>query len=239
MLVMIKMMSKEYDLKLESRRKIYNFISKNPGLHLREISRKTNIPISSLRYHLNYLVKIGIVDSKKDYGYVRYYIKTSVGKRDKEILNLLRQDIPRKIIIMLLIPGPSYVFKDKETKKKAYFNGSAFQKTYSKKELVELTKYWKGKYDNDFYIKKHRTTINFHLNKLLEADIIEKITVGKETKYKLKNDDLFWQIFVKYQDELSIRSIRTLMIWQSNGLGLITDKILNVIYEIFPNPYYG
>ena len=51
------MISKKNILKLEIRRKIYDFVDKNPGLHVREISRRMDIPINTLIYHIKYLKK--------------------------------------------------------------------------------------------------------------------------------------------------------------------------------------
>ena len=42
-------------LNLENRRKIYNYIRDNPGLHLRELSRRLNIAYYNLDYHIRYL----------------------------------------------------------------------------------------------------------------------------------------------------------------------------------------
>jgi len=232
------MISKDDILKLETRRTIYDFIMKYPGLHLREISRRTNIPLSSLKYHLNYLEKLDLFISKADHRYKRYYIAKTVGKKDKEILNLLRQETPLRIVLMLLSPGPGQIFKDKEIQKEAYCKHATFEKNYSKKEIIELTKYWKGAYD-DFRLIKHRTTIGFHLQKLLDVDLIEKIKVGKETKYKLKDQNEIWEFFIKYKHALSKKSVDNYIIWESKGLIKVTDKILNVIWEILPHPYHA
>ena len=62
-------------------------------------------------------------------------------------------------------------------------------RTHSKKELIELTKYWKGPNVHLFYLNKHPTTLDFHLQKLLDADIIEKVKIGKEIKYRIKDAD--------------------------------------------------
>ena len=56
-------------LKLETRREIYNFILEYPGLHLREISRRTNIPLGSLGYYIKSLKKYGLIETKKDQKY--------------------------------------------------------------------------------------------------------------------------------------------------------------------------
>ena len=77
-------------IKLETRRGLYKLISKNPGLHLQEICRRTNIPNTTLRYHLNFLKKNGLITEKSEDYYNRYYISNKIGVKDKKILHLLR-----------------------------------------------------------------------------------------------------------------------------------------------------
>jgi predicted transcriptional regulator len=89
-------------LELSVRRRIYTFILNSPGLHERELSRKLAIPLSTLNYHLNYLKKRDLISSNADGLYSRYYIVGNIGFEDKQILSVLRQKIPRKIIIFLL-----------------------------------------------------------------------------------------------------------------------------------------
>ena len=125
------MISKEKVLNLKTRQELYNFISENPGLHLREIFRKVNLSFGCLRYHLNYLEKLNLIFSRPDLKYKRYYVKESIGRKDLEILNILRQEVPLRIIMMLLTPGPGNIFKDKETKKKAYLKHITHEKNYS------------------------------------------------------------------------------------------------------------
>ena len=94
----------EHDiLWLEIRRQIFNFILKYPGLHLREISRKLNIPKTTLNYHLKYLEKENFLLAKSDNRYTRYYPTKKVGNNDKEILGLMRQNLPRRIILFLFL----------------------------------------------------------------------------------------------------------------------------------------
>ena len=232
------MISKENILDLQMRREIYDFILKNPGLHERELSRRIEMPKTTLRYHINYLMKYDLVVIKPDGGYSRFYVTQKVGKRDKEILNLLRQETPRKIVIMLLTPGPGDIFIDKETRREAYKKPETYFKTYSKKELIELTKHWHGPNVSQFRLDKHYTTIDFHLRKMLDADLIEKVKVGREKKYRLKDEDMIWAFLIKYQKALSTKSINLYLSWQNEGWIRFLDNILDGVYEILPHPYH-
>ena len=90
-------------LKLKSRQDIYNFILENPSSYVREISRKMNIPKTTLKYHLDYLEKHKLVTTKSEGGYKRYFVVNKLGQREKDLLNLLRQEVPRNIILYLIL----------------------------------------------------------------------------------------------------------------------------------------
>jgi len=89
-------------LELDTRRKIYDLVAKNPGLHLSKISELLNMRISLVEYHLNYLEKNQVIAYIRESGYLRFYIKGKIGIEDKRILAILRQDIPLKILLFLL-----------------------------------------------------------------------------------------------------------------------------------------
>lgn len=88
-------------LKLNSRKKIYQTIYNNPGLNFREISRRTNIPISTVGYHLKILKKSNLITIKSDIKFKRYYISNRISNKDKEILNIIRNKTARNILVYL------------------------------------------------------------------------------------------------------------------------------------------
>lgn len=226
-------------LDLKIRREIYDLISDYPGLHLRELSRRTDTSFGSLRYHLDFLKRKELVTTKIDSRYTRFYAKEKVGVNDKKIISVLRQEVPLRIVLLLLTPGPGNVYISKETQEKAYKDPSTFDKTYSSRELAEFTKYWNGIYDGLFNLKKHRTTIDFHLNKLEEIDVIEKISIGKETKYKLKDQDDMWAFLIRYRDALSTDSMNFYMVWREIGLKYDVNNAIDEAFDIFPHPYHA
>ncbi|MBS3816301.1 MAG: winged helix-turn-helix transcriptional regulator [Candidatus Thermoplasmatota archaeon] len=96
-------------LELEARKKTYEAIDENPGVHLRELDRKLDIPLGTLRYHLRVLEKKDMIVSKKESKYKRYYARGEVQKEDKELLSTLRKELPRTIILFLLeYPGSTH-----------------------------------------------------------------------------------------------------------------------------------
>jgi predicted transcriptional regulator len=92
-----------------ARKRIYDFVCASAGCHLREIQRRLDIPLGTLEYHLNYLVEHGLVSIRDEGGYKRYYPVGMMRSVDRNILSLLRQDIPRRLVMYLLLhPGSKF-----------------------------------------------------------------------------------------------------------------------------------
>jgi predicted transcriptional regulator len=88
----------------KTRRKIYNLISLNPGLHLSKIAEILDMRISLAEYHLLQMEKSNVITAiRDDSGYFkRFYIKDSdIGIKEKKILSLLRQELLLKIVLFL------------------------------------------------------------------------------------------------------------------------------------------
>jgi predicted transcriptional regulator len=126
-------------LELKARRGIYDHIHNFPGLHIREISRRLHVPFTTLQYHLRYLEKRELVKGKPDGKYTRYYVSFQFGRKEKDILTILRKKTPRSIIFYLL----AFVVSSQ----------------------IELSK----------SLKKHPTTIEFHLKKMETMGIIKQV----------------------------------------------------------------
>ena len=96
------MISRENILHLEARQKIYDFIKKNPGLHQREISRRMNIPKSTLLYHIRFLIKLNLIDESNGCKNKYYCPSGKMGAKEKQILNLFRKKIPCRIFLHMI-----------------------------------------------------------------------------------------------------------------------------------------
>jgi len=232
------LMKKRGIIKLKTRKSIYNYIVKHPGLHFRELSRELKIPKSTLDYHLTFLKKLELIKVKSNGRYNRYYAMNKVDRRDKELLNVLRQDVPLKLVIHLIVKGPGDIYKDEKTFWKAIDNPDNLTNLFSVKELVELEKYWN--WDNGiFKLNKGRTSIDFHLNKLLKANIIEKIRVGKEIKYKLKDRYLIYCLLIENNEALSNELIDTMLLYDNDGIiNFYINRGIDAFLEFWPNPIY-
>jgi DNA-binding MarR family transcriptional regulator len=96
-------MEKNTILELKRRREIYEFISQNSGVHLHDISRKMDIPVTSLKYHLHSLEKNGLIVLRKDGRYNRFFVSLEIGEKEKKILNCFRKKTTLHIILCFFI----------------------------------------------------------------------------------------------------------------------------------------
>ena len=96
------MKTKEEALELDARRHIYEHILATPGTHLRGVHRAVRLPFGQVLYHLNYLEKLELVVVKKDGKFSRYFVKNLIGRREKDVISVLRHEVPRTISVLLL-----------------------------------------------------------------------------------------------------------------------------------------
>jgi predicted transcriptional regulator len=94
-------MFKDEILENENRRKIYRVIEANQGIHLRELQRVTNLPLTTLDYHLTYMARKGIIYSETEGHFKRYYTKP-LDNQDKKVLSALRQNKLREIVLFVM-----------------------------------------------------------------------------------------------------------------------------------------
>jgi len=93
-------------LSVPSRRRIFECVTANPGAHLRDVARRCSIPLGTSLYHLDCLEANGMIVSRRDGRYKRYFSTNTVGRREKEVLSVLRHDAPRRLVVALLAaPG--------------------------------------------------------------------------------------------------------------------------------------
>ncbi len=98
-------------LAVKTRRDLYEFVRKNPGFHLREVSRALDLSITLVDYHLRFLEKHELITSVMDGEYKRFYPRSQPGQPDarpaltdgeKQVLAFLRQRVPFRVIAYLM-----------------------------------------------------------------------------------------------------------------------------------------
>jgi predicted transcriptional regulator len=94
-------MFKDEILENENRHRIYHLIETNQGIHLRELQRGTNLPLTTLDYHLTYMARKGLIYSETEGHFKRYYTKP-LDSQDKKVLSALRQKKLREIVLFVM-----------------------------------------------------------------------------------------------------------------------------------------
>ena len=97
-------MFKDEILENEKRRKIYALIEVSPGIHLRELQRTLDIPLTTLEYHLSYMARKKILFAETEGHHKRYYTKP-LDSEEKKVLAALRQKRMREIVLLVLENG--------------------------------------------------------------------------------------------------------------------------------------
>jgi predicted transcriptional regulator len=93
------------------RERTFALLREYPGLHVREVARRANLSEALALYHLDALVALGLLESRSDSGFRRFYpVKgPAPSDADKPLLALLRQPAPLSICLLLLeVPQASH-----------------------------------------------------------------------------------------------------------------------------------
>jgi len=166
------MLSKDNILKLEIRQELYSFINKNPGLHVREISRKMNVPLGTVRHHLNYLKKLDVIEEKKYKNKKQIFITGKVSKEDKELLALFRKKIPCQIYLHLTF---GFIFTRKELSEELEVDPATI--SYYLKKMISMGIIEEAPVENGNI---------FAYSGAKRHALIERKVVGREIFYKKK-----------------------------------------------------
>jgi DNA-binding transcriptional ArsR family regulator len=230
----VRLMKEGKIIKLETRRRIYNFILDYSGLHLREISRKMDIPKTTLNYHINYLKDRGLIINKSEGRYVRIYVLKNSVYKYKEILGLLRQKTSRNILLIIL---KWTVSSRREISVELDMHPNTISNHLNK--LLEMNIIEQAPVGNGII---HRT----------DGGVIERSPIGREKFYRLTSSwiDLVYEAFIIYEESLfddpSIKATTKTMYARSHRLperiyspDSAFDSVFEVLFEIFPHPYHA
>jgi len=167
-------------LELEIRQSLFSLISSSPGLHFREIQRRTQIATGQITYHLNYLQKVGLIKIEEDGEYLRYYAHIQITDAEKKVLELVRQKSIRHILLYLL-----------ET------NNCNHEHLVKSLDIAP-------------------STISWHLNKLIDAGIVNKEVEGRKSFYSLNDPELVKKVLIKYKESfLDVLVDRFIEMWET------------------------
>lgn len=85
-------------LQLENRRRVYDFIKANPGVHMRALKRDLGMGMGNLSHHLQLLEETGLVASQRRGRGLKAYFSWDVTPQDRVPLALLRNPMNRAIL---------------------------------------------------------------------------------------------------------------------------------------------
>ena len=219
-------------LELESRKNIYDCILKFPGLHIREISRRLKVPLTTLQYHLRYLEKRELVKGKDDGKYTRFYVSYSFGRKEREILDLLRKKTPRSIIFYLLT---FVVCSQIELSKSLNKHPTTIEFHLKKMEKMEIIRQVKSEYgviklDFKPYEIEHIQEGNEVLYSFIDPYMIYDLLIVH--KKSLLDDDIFQQMF-DYIDYM----VSTGVPEKISSPRKAVDELADLFWKLFPPPF--
>jgi len=228
--------------KPDNRKKIYNYILNNPGVHQIEISRATNISPSTVNYHLYYLTKQGLLTKQKEDRYLRYYVSEKISNFEKKVLNTLRQETPCDIILYLIIETCA---SQTEISKSLEKHPSTID--FHLKKLVKMGIIERMYPENGKVI----------IPRLKKSKIMEYDPVSNDAVYKLKNLEELCNLLFNYKKSFSknskIMAAMNLIKYAKKRKYLeiipnktyknpknitFVDSAIEHIEEVFPNPYH-
>ena len=97
------MIDREQALELPTRKKLYREINRAPGIHFRELKRRTGLAIGALQYHLDVLEKARLIKAQKSGKFTRFFpLIGEHSESEKTTLSLLREESVRGIVLFLI-----------------------------------------------------------------------------------------------------------------------------------------
>jgi len=85
--------------KSDTRTDLLSIIQENPGLHFRELQRRSGLATGQLEYHLYQLEKDVKISKRRDGKLLRYFSNISGNQEERVIVYFLRNRVSREIIL--------------------------------------------------------------------------------------------------------------------------------------------
>src|ERR1700688_741696 len=85
-----------------TQRRILEFITSHPGVHLREICRALALAMGDVQYHVRRLERDGRIHSVRRGLYKFFYQANLFGERQRDVLSVLSLDRPRELLLNII-----------------------------------------------------------------------------------------------------------------------------------------
>lgn len=82
--------------------RILEFISENPGCHLRKIRKELSLAMGTIQYHLDKLEKAGRITTQKQGFHKYYFIIGAFEENEKQLLEVLGNETARQILMFIV-----------------------------------------------------------------------------------------------------------------------------------------
>ena len=92
-------------ISLAPRSHILHRLRRDPGLHLRELARRVELPLGTVRYHLVRLEEREQVVRHRAGRFVRWFPRENLSRRDRALISALRVHSQRLVIATLMEEG--------------------------------------------------------------------------------------------------------------------------------------
>lgn len=86
----------------EVRETLLQIIGDTPGLHFRELQRRTGLAVGQLEYHLYQLQKDGSIETRKDGKFLRYFSRMKGSEFERNISFYIRSRNGREVLARLM-----------------------------------------------------------------------------------------------------------------------------------------
>lgn len=90
-----------------SRDRILELLERDPGLHLRELPRRLDLSLRTVRYHLDVLARDEAVTCHRSGRFERWFPARRFSREDRAIISAWRAPGQRAILERLLLRGPA------------------------------------------------------------------------------------------------------------------------------------
>lgn len=91
---------------LAPRNRILRLLEQDPGLHLRELPRRLDLSLNSVRYHLDVLAREDAVTAHRSGRFERWFPSRTFSLEDRATISALRVRGERAVLEQLLRQGP-------------------------------------------------------------------------------------------------------------------------------------
>lgn len=85
-----------------TQRRVLDYVTSHPGVHLREICRALNLAMGAVQYHVRRLERDGRISSVRRGLYKFFYPANLFGERQRDVLSVLSLDRPREILLNII-----------------------------------------------------------------------------------------------------------------------------------------